>query len=300
MYAITGATGKVGKLIANELLANGKNVISIGRNADKLESLIVKGALPFVGDLHDAGFVKKAFEGATAVFCINPVNLLSHEPRKDQQTIARNYVNAVKENDIKYVLLLSSLGAHLRNGAGVIDGLADMEVYFSELKNVNVLTLRCTYFMENILSQITTIKQMGLMGSPIKGDLKIPMVAVKDIAAIATKHLINLDFKGHAVDYILGPEDISYNEVARIIGKAIGRPDLKYVQFSYENAKSAMVQSGSFSKEVAELFNTMSDGFNNGKITGEHVRTLQNSTPTGMEEFAKTFAEAFAPSVLVE
>lgn len=254
MYAITGATGNVGKVVANELLANGKHVVAIGRNVNKMESLIVKGAVSCVGDLQDAAFVKSAFAGMTAVFCIVPLNLHSYESREDQQKIARNYVDAVKSNGIKHVVLLSSVGAHLRNGAGVIDGLADMEIYFSELKDVNVLVLRPNYFMENTLRQVGIIQQMGFMGSALRGDLKIAMVAARDIAEVVVKHLLELDFKGHSVEYVLGPEDISYNQIAGIIGKAIGKPDLKYVQFSYEDEKNGMVKAGVASENVWPSF----------------------------------------------
>lgn len=298
MYAITGATGRVGKQVAFELLANGKNVLAIGRDLDKLDSLAVKGAAPLEGDLLDSNFVKKAFEGTTAVLCIVPTNPRSKEPRKEQQTIARNYVNAVKENDIKHVVLISSIGAHLGNGAGIIDGVADMEAYFSELKHVNVLSLRPTYFMENVLSQVGTIKQMNMMGSPVHGDLKFPMVASKDIADVAAKRLLSLNFRGHSVEYILGPRDISYNEIAQIIGNAIGKPDLKYTQFSTEDTKNFLVQSGAFSEEVADLFNAMADGMNNGTILSDYKRTPENSTPTSFEEFSKVFANAFGRTVL--
>lgn len=293
MIAITGATGHVGKAIVTELLEKGKNVIAIGRNEDKLEHLIVKGAVQAVGDLMDGDFVNKAFDGATAVFCIMPLIPHSDDIRRDQQIIARNYVNAVKNNGIKYVVLMSSVGAHLRNGAGVIDGLADMEVFFSELRNVNVLSLRATYFMENILSQVDVIKQAGVMGSPLKGDLKIPMVATVDIAAVAARHLINPLFKGHTVEYILGPGDYSYNEVARIMGNAIHMPDLKYVQFSYEDAKKSLVESGFVSDHVADQFLTMELGFNEGKLTDDYRRTPENTTPTTLEEFSRVFANAY-------
>jgi uncharacterized protein YbjT (DUF2867 family) len=259
--------------------------------------LIVKGAIPCVGDLQDANFVNRAFEGTTAAFCIIPGNPHSDDLRQYQQSIARNYVNAVKENDIKYVVLLSSIGAHLHNGAGVIDGLSDMEQYFSELKNVNVLTLRPTYFMENTLMQVDIIKQMGMMGSPLNGDLKFPMVATKDIAAVAVKYLQNLNFKGHTVEYILGPRDISYNEIAQIVGQQIDKPDLKYVQFSYEDAQKAMIQSG-ISQNVASLLNQMTECANNGKLFSDYKRTPDNSTPTDYKEFSKVVVNAFgAPAM---
>jgi uncharacterized protein YbjT (DUF2867 family) len=175
----------------------------------------------------------------------------------------------------------------------VVDGLGDMEEYFLELKNVNVLNLRPSYFMENIFGQIGTIKQAGCVGSAIKSDLMFPLVATKDIAALGAKRLLELDFKGNSTEYVLGPRDVSYNEIARVIGKAIGKPDLKYIQFSYEEAKKGMVQSGFVSENVAELYNDMAEGFNSGKALNEHKRTSANSTQTTLEEFANVFAHIF-------
>ena len=292
MYVITGATGNIGKVIASNLLEKGKKVRAIGRNVDKLKELTAKGAESFVGDIYDADFIRNAFKGATAVFCMIPPNYQSKDFRKDQQRVAHNYVNAVKENGIKQVMLLSSIGAHLRNGAGVVDGLGDMEEYFSELKDVNVLILRPGYFMENSFGMLNTIKQ-GIIGSTLKADIKIPHVATKDIAEVGSKRLLDLNFKGHTIEYVLGPEDLTFSQIATIIGNAVGKPDLMYVQFSFEEAKKNMVSSGFVSENLAQLFNELSEGMNSGKALNAHKRTKENSTPTTMAEFAKVLAQAY-------
>jgi uncharacterized protein YbjT (DUF2867 family) len=292
MYVITGATGNIGKVIAAELLEQGKKVRVVGRNADKLKELTENGAEPFVGDLNDAEFVKKAFSGATAAFCMIPPNLLSNDFRKDQQKVAHNYADAVKENGVKHVLLLSSIGAHLRNGAGIVDGLGDLEEYFLQLKEVNVLNLRPSYFMENLYGQIGMIKDSGIMGSAIKGDIPLPLVATIDIADMATKRLLNLNFSGNTIEYVLGPRDLSYYEVAKIVGKAIGKPELKYVQFSYKDAKKGAMETGFISENIADLFNGLSEAMNNGKALNGHKRTWESTTPTSLEEFAKIFAKS--------
>jgi uncharacterized protein YbjT (DUF2867 family) len=292
MFVITGATGNIGKVIASNLLEKGKKVRAIGRNAEKLKELTAKGAEPFVGDLYDGDFVKKAFKGATAVFCMIPPNYQSKDFRRDQQRVARNYVNAVKENGIKHVVLLSSIGAHLRNGAGVVDGLGDMEEYFSELKDVNVLILRPGYFMENSFGMLNTIKQ-GIIGSTLKADIKVPHVATKDIAEVGSKRLLDLNFKGQTIEYVLGPEDLTFSQIATIIGNAVGKPDLMYVQFSFEEAKKSMVSSGFVSENLAQLFNELSEGMNSGKVLNAHKRTKENSTPTTMAEFAKVLVQAY-------
>lgn len=293
MYVITGATGNIGKILAEKLLAKGKKVRVIGRNLDKLKNPVDKGAEPFIGDVYDGDFVNRAFKDSIAVFCLIPPNNNSNNFRKDQQKIAKNYLSGVKNNGIKNVILLSSIGAHLRNGAGIVDGLGDMEEYFIELKDVNILNLRPTYFMENVFGQLETIKQLGIAGGPVKGDLSFPIVATKDIADIAAKNLLNLDFKGNTIEYILGARDVTYNEITKIIGEAIGKPELEYVQFSYNDAKKAMIASGFCSEDVAELMMGLSKGMNSGKVLNAHKRTKDNTTPTTIEEFARIFANIY-------
>jgi uncharacterized protein YbjT (DUF2867 family) len=293
MYVISGASGNIGKVVALELLSNGKKVRVIGRNADKLRALTDKGAEALVGDLADDSFLKKAYSGADAVFVMIPPNTHSNDFKAYQKKIANNHLGAVKTTGVKHIILLSSIGAHLRNGAGVVDGLGYLEEIFSDLKDVHVLNLRPTSFMENFFGQIGTIKQMGIAGSPVKADLRFPMVATRDIAAVAAKRLLDLSFTGNTVEYVLGPADISYNEVTTVIGKAIGKPDLKYVQFSYDDAKKGMVQSGFVSENVADLYNGLAEGLNNGSALNDHKRTPKNSTPTSIENFAQVFAHVF-------
>ena len=286
MYAITGATGNIGKAIAFDLLSKGKKVRAIGRNAERLKELADKGAEIVIGDIYDSTFVQKAFAGCKAVFCLIPPNMQSTDFKRDQYKVADNYVNAVKVNKIKYVLLLSSIGAHLRNGAGIVDGLGYLEERFTELKDVNVLNLRCGYFMENLIGQLEMIKQTGVVGSSIKANLQIPMVATKDIAEYATKRLFDLNFKGNTIEYILGPRDVTYTEATAIIAKAICKPDLKYVEFTHEDAKNGMIHAGFVSRNVAELIVTMAEAINSGKAFA-FTRTRENSSPTTVEEFVK-------------
>ncbi|MEI7983491.1 MAG: NAD(P)H-binding protein [Bacteroidota bacterium] len=159
MYIITAATGNIGKALSSALLANGKKVRVIGRSADNLKELAEKGAETMVGDVMDATFVSEAFAGGTAAFCLIPPVYQSTDFRADQHRVASNYLKAVKYNKIPYVILLSSIGAHLRNGAGVVDGLGDMEELFTGLKEVNVLNLRPSYFLENLFTQLSIIRQ---------------------------------------------------------------------------------------------------------------------------------------------
>ena len=295
-YVITGATGHIGKIVATELLKSGQKVKVIARSADKLKDLVDLGAEALPGSIYDKDFLVKAFAGADAVFCLLTPDMFAADVRREQKIVAENYFEAVKENKVPNVLLLSSVGAHLRNGAGIVDGLGYMEELFQKLKDTNVLNLRPTYFMENTFGLLGTIKQMGIAGTPVKADQKFPMVATKDIGAVAAKRLADLSFKGNTIEYVLGSRDISYAEVTAIVGQAIGMPELKYVQFPYEDAVKGMVASGFCGENAAQLMADLSRAINDGTLLDAHHRTAQNTTPTTYEEFAQTFAWVYKNS----
>ena len=292
-YVITGATGKIGKNLAKELLAKGQNVKVVGRDAGKLQELVSLGAEALVGNVTDKNFLIKAFAGADAVFCLVTPNLFTADVRKEQNTISENYFEAVKANKVPNVVLLSSVGAHLRKGAGIVDGLGYLEELFLQLKDTNVLNLRPTYFMENTLGMIGTIKQLGIAGNPVKPDAKLPMVATKDIAAVAAKRLLNLDFKNNSIEFVLGAKDYTYAEITTIAGKSIGKPDLKYIQFPYEDSIKGMVAAGYCGEDAAKLMVDLARAINEGTLTNGHTRTVANTTPTTYDEFASTFAWVF-------
>ena len=295
-YVITGATGKIGKIVATELLAKGQNVTVIARNAGKLKELADIGAIAMAGDSYDRVFLTNAFKGADAVFCLLMPDMFAADILKEQKQIADNYFNAVKAANVPNVVLLSSVGAHLRKGAGIVDGLGYMEELFLGLKGVNVLNLRPTYFMENTLGLIGIIKQMGIAGTAVSADQKFPMVATKDIGAVAANRLLDLNFEGNTVEYVLGPRDISYSEVTAIAGQAIGMPELQYMQFPAEDAVKGMVASGFCGEDAARLMVDLAKALNDGRMLSGHQRTEANSTPTTYEEFSQVFAWVFKQS----
>jgi uncharacterized protein YbjT (DUF2867 family) len=293
MILITGATGNVGSIVARNLISKEKKVRVVSRHGIKMKDFYNAGAEVLIGDLSHPKFVDKAFEGISATFCIMPPNNLSDNIRKYRQGIAHNYINAVKKHGVRNVILMSSLGAHLREGSGIVDGLADMEVSFSGLKDVNVLILRAGYFMENLYFELNRLRSSGTIGSTIRGELKFPIVAAKDVAAVVEKRLLALDFTGHTIEYVLGPKDISFNEIAEIVGRALNRPEIKYKRLTKNDCRNEMIQSGYISENVADAFIEMEEVFNNGKGLNAHTRTSENSTPTTFEEFAKGIASVY-------
>lgn len=291
-YVITGATGHTGKPIALGLLEKGHTVRIISRSAGKAQDLISKGAVLFQGDALDTSLLKKAFDEADAVYAMIPFDAAAPDYYASQLAHAQAIADALNGSTVKHVVTLSSVGAHLKEGAGLVQGLQKMEEIMDAIPGINILHLRAGYFLENQLGMAQMVKMMGILGSPVRGDLKIPMVATRDIAAVGLKHLLSLDFTGKSHVYVLGARDYTYNEIASIYGAAIGRPDLKYMQFPYPDAKQAMMMMG-MGESVVDRMIEFVKSMNEDRVTTYHQRTAENTTPTTAEEFAEVFRAVF-------
>jgi uncharacterized protein YbjT (DUF2867 family) len=293
MYAICGATGNTGKNIAETLLKHGKKVRVIGRDAAKLKSLIDLGAEAAIGSLEDPSFVKQAFSGAEVAYLMIPPNFMVDDFRAYQKKVVENLAAAVKEADLKYAVTLSSVGGDRDAGTGPVLGLHWLEEALNKISSLNALHLRPAFFMENLLSNIPLIKTMGIIGSVSPGDAPMTMIASKDIGNYAAKRLLALDFSGKNFQDLLGPREITMNEVAAALGKAIGKPDLPYVTFSYEDAKQGML-AGGLKEDMVDLYLELYKGFGSGIVKPARPRDKESTTPTTIEEFSKTFAAAYS------
>ncbi len=291
---ICGATGNVGSKIVGTLLAAGEPVRAIGRERARLGPLAGKGAEPLPGDLVNPAFLEKAFSGAAAAFIMIPPKPDTENLRGYQRRVAEALVSALAGARVPRIVTLSSIGAELAEGTGPIAGLHALEAMVdARLPDAGVVHLRAGYFMENHLWGIPVIRGQGVYGSPIRPDVPIPMIATKDIADAAARLLVFGTFSGHSVRYLLGPRDLTLQEATRILGEAIGRPELKYLQFPEDETRKAMRGMG-MSESVVEAMLEMQRAFNAGKIRPAAERAAETTTPTTLEEFAKTvFARAY-------
>ncbi len=295
MYVIMGATGNIGRKLATMLLDRGEKVKVIGRSAERLQPLVDHGAEAAVGDVSDVGFLTHVFKGADAVFALIPPAYTAHDFRGYYNEIGANIVTSIQESGVKHVLFLSSHGAHLSDKTGPIKGLYDVEQRLNNLDGVNILHLRPTYFMENLLANIGMIKTMGMNSGAIKGDRKFAMIATKDIAPVAAEHLLKRDFSGKTVHELLGERDLSMDEVTKVFGEKIGKPDLRYVQCSAGDEKKGMMDVG-LSDDVSNQMVELSQAINDGRIAVNQPRTANNTTDTSIEEFGDFFAQVYENS----
>ena len=291
MYAITGASGNTGRVVASDLLKRGHEVRAIGRDARHLRALAAVGAEPFVADLTDPQRLATAFSGAEAAYVMMPPDLASEDYLAFQDRVGGNLAKAIERARVEFVVTLSSVGADKADGTGPVVGVRGLEERLNRIPGINVLHLRPGYFMENTLPQASIIPIAGAASGPLRPDLKLPMIATRDIGAAAAEALSRLDFTGHQTRELLGERDISYAEATAVIGRAIGRPSLDYVQTNDEQLRPALIQMG-MSGNVADLILEMAGALNSGHMRPLEARSPANTTPTSYETFVE---EEFLP-----
>jgi uncharacterized protein YbjT (DUF2867 family) len=293
MYVVLGASGNTGRVVAKALLARGEKVRVVGRSAAHLQPLAAEGAEIFVADLTDALAVTKAFHHAESAYVMIPPNHTSPDFRDYQESVSDALTAAVQNAGVKHVVSLSSFGADKPSGTGPVVGLYSLEQKLNQIEAANVLHLRAGYFMENTLPQAGAIRMMGSAVGPVRADLKLPMIATRDIGAAAADALLRRDFHGKQTRELQGQRDLDYTEAAAIIGKAIGKPDLRYIHAADDQVRAAMVQMG-MSDNFAGLILEMAGALNLGHMQALEPRSARNTTPTSFETFvAETFVPAY-------
>ena len=289
MYVILGASGNTGSMIANSLLLKGKKVRVMGRDAGRLQRFVGQGAEAFTADMSDAAALIEAFSGARAAYLMLPPAKSREDQERDSDAIAK----AVKESGLRYAVHLSSYGAQVPEGTGPVAGMHSSEQKLNAISGLNVLHLRAAYFMENNLAAIGMIHGMGLIGNALLPDVKLPMIATRDVGDYAAQRLLHLDFSGKQIRELLGERDLSMTEVTAVIARGIGKPDLSYEQFPYDQVQQVLTQMGVPPKGAA-LYIEMYKAINAGVLVPLEPRLPENTTPTSLENFVQdVFATAY-------
>lgn len=296
-YVLTGGAGNITRPLAEKLLAAGHRVTVIGRNEANLKTLKDKGAITAIGSVDDVAFLKKAFAGADAVYTMVPPRYdLTRDWKIYIGQLGKNYAEAIRQNNIRYAVNLSSIGAHLPDGCGPVSGLYKVEQALNELANVHIRHLRPSYFYSNFLVSIPMIKNMQIIGNNFGGDgFKLALTDSGDIADVAAEELLNLKFTGHSVRYIASDVRTT-TEIAQKIGEAVNQPGLRWVLFSDEEAFAGMIQAG-FPEEIARNFTEMGHAMQTGIIQDDfwaHYPPVLGKIK--LEDFAKQFAAVYPTS----
>src|SRR5271170_5082292 len=287
-YVILGASGNTGSIIANFLLSKGEKVRVVGRDVGRLQSFVRKGAEAFTAEVSDASALTKAFGDARAAYLLLPPLHSREEQEQQSDAIAK----AVKDSGLRYAVHLSSYGAHVPEGTGPVTGLHSSEKKLNAISGLNVLHLRPAYFMENNLAAIGMIQGMRIFGHALLPDLKLPMIATRDVGDYAAQRLLDLDFPGKQTRELLGERDLSMTEATAVIARGIGKPDLRYEQFPYDQVQQVLTQMGVPPKGAA-LYIEMYKAINAGVLVPQEPRSPENTTPTSFDKFVQdVFAAA--------
>jgi uncharacterized protein YbjT (DUF2867 family) len=292
-YVITGAAGHISHALTLQLLEAGHSVTVVGRTEKNLQPLISKGAKAAIGSVEDIAFLEKTFTGADAVYTMVPPNMGAADVKGFIEQIGKNYTAAIKASGVKYVVNLSSVGAHLPAGCGPVSGIYRVEQSFSTLTGINILHLRPSYFYQNLLANVGLIKHAGIIGSNFSiPDGRFPIVDPSDIAAVAADALLKLDFKGISHRYIASDE-IGTDKIAAVLGKAIGKPDLQWIKFTDEQALAGMMQAG-LPQNMSENYVEMGQAADSGKMFEDYWNNKpEKAGKVKLEDFAQEFAAAY-------
>jgi uncharacterized protein YbjT (DUF2867 family) len=292
MYVVLGASGNTGHVVAKNLLARRQKVRVVGRNAARLQPLAAEGVEIFIGDVTDAQSLTRAFKGAESAYVMIPPNPTSNDFRAFQDRASDAIATSIRSTGVKNIVSLSSIGADKASGTGPVVGLYNLEQKLNQIDGANVLHLRAGYFMENTLPQVGAIRMTGSAAGPLRPDLKVAMIATRDIGAAAAEALLRLAFRGQQTQELQGPRDLDYTEVAAVIGNGIGKPGLGYIQLPDDQMKAAMVQMG-MSENFVGLILEMAGALNAGHMRALEPRSARNTTPTSYETFV---AEELVPA----
>ena len=212
--------------------------------------------------------------------------------REDQEHESDAIAKAAKQSGLPYAVNLSSYGAQVPEGTGPVTGLHSAEQKLNLISGLNVLHLRAAYFMENNLAAIGVIHGRGVFGHALLPNLKLPMITTRDVGNYAARRLDDLDFSGKQTRELLGERDLSMTEATAALARGIGKPELRYQQFSYDQMQQALTQMGLSAKKAA-VYIEMFQAINTGVVAAQEPRSPENTTPTSFEIFVR---DVFAPA----
>ena len=291
MIVITAPTGNIGQAVVQDLLDKGEAVRVIARDPSRLPPQVRERVEVVQGSHSDVDIVTRAFDGADSVFWLVPPDPKADSLEAAYVDFSRPACEAIRKQGVERVVIVSALGRGWPKDSGYVSAsLAMDDLIMSTGVNCRILTMPS--FMDNMLRQVQAIKSQGTFFSPISGDLKTPTCAVRDIAGVAARLLSDLSWTGQAGVPVLGPEDLSCNDMAQIMSEVLAKP-VHYQQISFDAFKSRLTGFG-MSEPMAGGMVAMMVAKNEGMDNMES-RTPEGATPTSFRQWCE---EVLKPAVL--
>ncbi len=292
MIVITAPTGAIGQQVLENVLDSGESIRVIARDPSRLPPRLRERVEVVQGSHGDAKVARQAFAGADAVFWLVPPDPRADSVEAAYVDFSRPACDALRSQGVKRVIGVSALGrgtAVAANAGYVTASLAMDDLIASTGVSYRALTMPS--FMDNLLRQAALIKSQGMFTSPISGDCKFPTCATRDIAAVAARLLLDTSWSGHDSVAVLGPEDLSFNDMARIMSEVLGKP-VRFQQIPTEAFKARLTGFG-MSDAMAQGMLDMAMA-KNGGLDNAVPRTPQSSSPTSFRQWC---GEVLKPAV---
>jgi uncharacterized protein YbjT (DUF2867 family) len=290
---ITTPTGTIGSQVLTNVLERGVHVRIITRDPSRIPSSMHERIEIVQGSHGDIEVCKRAFEGADTVFWVCPPNPGAESVMAAYVDFTRPACEAFKSGGVRRVVGISALGrGHaLSKNAGYVTGLHAMDDLIAST-GVSYCALTMPSFMDNIMRQAELIKHQGMFFSPISGDRKVPACATRDIAAVAANRLLDSSWNGRTDVPILGPEDMSFNDMALVMSEVLEKP-VRFQQMSFEQYKSVFLERG-VSEAMAQALTDMARAKDQG-LDNAIARTPASSTPTSFRRWCE---DELKPAIL--
>jgi uncharacterized protein YbjT (DUF2867 family) len=293
---VTGSLGNISKPLAKELVQKGHTVTVVSSSAEREKKIESLGAKAAIGTMEDADFLAATFAGADAIYAMETLppggyfdkNL---NVREAISRIGMNYKRAIQQSGVKRVVHLSSIGAHTNHGNGILAFHYDVENILKQLPDeVAIKFMRPVGFYYNMFAFMPTIKNQNVIVSNYGGDDKEPWVSPLDIAAVVAEEM-DKPFNGREARYIASDE-VSPNEVAKTLGEAIGKPDLKWLAISDDQFLNNMVSAG-MTPQTAKGLMEMNASRRGGVLYEDYYRNKPILGKIKLTDFAKEFAAVY-------
>jgi uncharacterized protein YbjT (DUF2867 family) len=294
---ITGSLGHIGKPLTIDLIKKGHTVTVITSKSERKPAIEALGANAAVGSFFDVNFLTKIFKGADIVYLMEAWEGIGSAFDKHVDFVAafeqigNNYKNAVKQSGVKKLVHLSSIGAHTDQGTGSLYLHNKVESVLRKLpEDVSIKFMRPVGFYTNLFRSLDTIKSDLAIISTYSGDKKEPWVSPLDIAATIAEEM-EKPFIGNSVHY-LASDEVSPNEVAKLLGEAINQPELKWIEISDKQMLEGMLSAG-MNEWIAEGFIKMQAAQASGLLYEDFYRQKPVFGKVKFKDFVKEFAMVF-------
>jgi uncharacterized protein YbjT (DUF2867 family) len=275
MFVITGATGRTGSVAAQALLAAGKQVRALVRNAVKAARLEALGAEVFEADLGDMTALARAVRGAEGVFLISPPDPVARDFIGERKRLTQRQVDVFAAEKVPHVVLLSSTGSQHAAGTGLILSTHNAEQQL-RASGLEATFVRAGYFVENWAAVLQPVRSDGVLPSFMAADRRVPSVSTLDIGNVLAQALLDGP-RGVRVIELSGPSDVSPNDVATTFARILSKP-VNVVEVPLEAAVPTFTSFG-MSNDVAQLMREMYEGMAQGKIVAEAAERMRGTTP---------------------